>query len=386
MKKLLTLIFLLLSTAANADQLTMVNDSTLHNLLYGYHVPTGITAINTTAFGYQALAGAGASTGIDETAFGTNAIAGNVSGTEDTGMGANVMTNCTSCTNNTAMGAQSLGAVTAANFNTAIGVSAMQDGIGSPFSNTAVGVSALNFATTGAQYNEAVGTQTMYYLTTGSYNTGFGTQSLYNLTAGSKNVGVGYQAGIGGTGQVTTGTDNVFIGYQSGTSSNVSHSIAIGSGAVVTASHQIALGGASDSTVIAGNLTVSGTCTGCGTGGSFTSGAWTPTDASGASLTLTVVKAEYQTVGKQTCVQAIIVYPTTANTSGAVIGGLPGGGVVANGDSNTTVSNAVGLASIIQFQGGTTHGIIYGLQPFVAIKNSQLSAQGMNFSGCYFNN
>ena len=50
---------------------------------------------------------------------------------------------------------------------------------------------------------------------------------------------------------------------------------------------------------------------------------WTPTDASGAGLTLTSTYTKYQKQGNKCTVEFKIVYPTTADGSVAVIGGIP---------------------------------------------------------------
>ena len=55
----------------------------------------------------------------------------------------------------------------------------------------------------------------------------------------------------------------------------------------------------------------------------YEEGTWTPTDVSGAGLTLTIVSATYTKVGRLVTLQSEITYPTTADTSGAGIGGLP---------------------------------------------------------------
>jgi len=55
----------------------------------------------------------------------------------------------------------------------------------------------------------------------------------------------------------------------------------------------------------------------------YEEGTWTPTDASGAGLTLTVTGASYVKIGKQVTAWLWVTYPSTANGSGAVIGGLP---------------------------------------------------------------
>jgi len=55
----------------------------------------------------------------------------------------------------------------------------------------------------------------------------------------------------------------------------------------------------------------------------YEEGTWTPTDASGASLTFSITAATYTKVGRLVYVFAYINYPVTANSSAAVIGGLP---------------------------------------------------------------
>lgn len=56
----------------------------------------------------------------------------------------------------------------------------------------------------------------------------------------------------------------------------------------------------------------------------YEEGTWTPTDGSGAGLSLTTTNARYVKVGKLVTVMAgTITYPATASGSQAVIGGLP---------------------------------------------------------------
>ena len=54
----------------------------------------------------------------------------------------------------------------------------------------------------------------------------------------------------------------------------------------------------------------------------YEEGTWTPTDDSGAGLSLSAV-GNYTKVGRQVFWQAIVVYPTTADGSNARIGGFP---------------------------------------------------------------
>ena len=55
----------------------------------------------------------------------------------------------------------------------------------------------------------------------------------------------------------------------------------------------------------------------------YEEGNWTPSDQSGAGLTFTVGSAKYTRMGRQVTCMCSMSYPVTANTAGAVIGGLP---------------------------------------------------------------
>jgi hypothetical protein len=55
----------------------------------------------------------------------------------------------------------------------------------------------------------------------------------------------------------------------------------------------------------------------------YEEGTWTPTDNSGAGLTFTVSSATYVKIGKIVYANLYITYPTTSNTSGAALKGLP---------------------------------------------------------------
>lgn len=60
-----------------------------------------------------------------------------------------------------------------------------------------------------------------------------------------------------------------------------------------------------------------------GTVALLTSGTWTPTDASGASLTFTSVSGNYVSMGGVVIATCTLTYPVTVSGSAAVIGGLP---------------------------------------------------------------
>ena len=88
-----------------------------------------------------------------------------------------------------------------------------------------------------------------------------------------------------------------------------------------------------DVTLSTGNLVVADTkgidfsaTSGTGTSellADYEEGTWTPTDASGAGLSLTIVSATYTKIGRLVTLQAEITYPSTVDASGSAIGGLP---------------------------------------------------------------
>jgi hypothetical protein len=83
-------------------------------------------------------------------------------------------------------------------------------------------------------------------------------------------------------------------------------------------------GAGSVTQIIAGTANVSGTCTtSCQTVKQTAPAAWTPTDASGASLTFSSVSANYTQIGNMVFAYAAVAYPSTASSSNAAIGGLP---------------------------------------------------------------
>jgi hypothetical protein len=88
----------------------------------------------------------------------------------------------------------------------------------------------------------------------------------------------------------------------------------------------------------------------------MTTGAWTPTDASGASLTFSTATGEYTQIGNVVFANCIIVYPATASGATAVIGGLPvatGAGNQQQG-GNISFSTVATLASVKTNAGATT--------------------------------
>ena len=159
-------------------------------------------------------------------------------------------------------------------------------------------------------------------------------------------------------------------------------------GTRVTASTTIGVGGATPSTTGAGvsfPVTQSGSSD-ANTLDDYEEGAWVPTDASGAGLTLTYSSCGYTKIGRMVQIQGQIVYPTTANGTAASIGGLPYAG------SSSFYPEAVPaiLSGTI-----TSLVIVFGaVSPYTTIlprqqltnttyTNAQMSGAIFNFTACY---
>jgi hypothetical protein len=158
------------------------------------------------------------------------------SGGGNTFLGKNAGMNVTVGFRNTLVGARTGGGSTGSN-NTVVGADAgvLMSGSG----NSYFGVNAGLVSTTA--FNNAF----------------FGGDAGSATTTGSQNVFLGTGAGS----RNTTGSRNVFIGQDSGnpnTATQVTNSVAIGAGTVVSASNTIVLGGSTHTTRIPGQLVVTG--------------------------------------------------------------------------------------------------------------------------------
>ena len=146
-----------------------------------------------------------------------------------------------------------------ASFNTVNGTNILSDGIQNFIcntgykittgkSNTFFGNIAGGSITTGS-YNCGVGTGVLRLITTAGYNTGTGYFSLYNTTTGTYNTAIGVSSGR----YNITGAYNTFLGSLTDISGVWNSSTAIGYNSKITASNQIVLGTATETTYIAGN-------------------------------------------------------------------------------------------------------------------------------------
>jgi hypothetical protein len=149
------------------------------------------------------------------------------------GLGAGLVANASG---NTFVGLSAGAATSTGNGNTAQGALALTaNTTGS--NNSAFGNSALGSNTTGG-LNTAVGQFALPANTTGSSNTAAGQQALFNVQGGSSNTGLGIFSGSG----IVSGTGNTFLGALTSASGDFNNSIALGVGAQVNASSQLAIG------------------------------------------------------------------------------------------------------------------------------------------------
>lgn len=88
----------------------------------------------------------------------------------------------------------------------------------------------------------------------------------------------------------------------------------------------------------------------------YEEGTWTPTDASGAGLTFTDVTATYTKIGRMVFAQFALRYPSTANGSNSLIGGMPFAPASGNSARQGFVSytDETTLALILPEGGGAT--------------------------------
>jgi hypothetical protein len=160
-------------------------------------------------------------------------------------------------THNIAMGYQSLWQINGGEKNIAIGPYAGHD-MNSGYQNIAFGEEALYNNTTGWN-NIAIGEHALLNNTTGNnnvaigywacqgdgngqYNTGVGRYVLYQ-NQGNNNTGCGFAAGAGAGSP--TYTNCSFFGYDADGNASMSNAMALGNGAIVTATNRVRVGNTS---------------------------------------------------------------------------------------------------------------------------------------------
>ncbi len=116
----------------------------------------------------------------------------------------------------------------------------------------------------------------------------------------------------------------------------------------------------------------------------YEEGTWTPSDTSGASLSLTnEATATYTRIGRQVMVNFWVKYPITANGSGAAIGGLPF--TCNSGISGSVIVNQTELVTVFTgaVQKGTTQMTFFTFGN-TAITNANFSNLRIRASAVYF--
>jgi len=212
------------------------------------------TAEGVTAVGFQALQAN--TTGTRNVAVGKESLKTVTTGIQNTAMGNNAL-ELNTANNNTAFGYAALNATTTGGDNTAVGVNALKANT-TGIENVAMGVNSLDANTTG-DFNTAFGTSALGANTTADNNTAVGTNALVANTTGGNNVAAGQEAGkaittgAGNTciGQetgdnITTGSGNTVVGRNNTTAAvGTNNSIVLGVGVAGTASSRITIGDAS---------------------------------------------------------------------------------------------------------------------------------------------
>jgi hypothetical protein len=112
--------------------------------------------------------------------------------------------------------------------------------------------------------------------------------------------------------------------------------------------------------------------------------AWTPTDASGATLTFSTISAEYTVVGNLVIASARLTYPSTANTDAAIIGGLPYPIVNEGYAQAPEIAYVAGAAAVLLVPViGSSTAAIYAIASGSAVENVTLSGKTISFQVAY---
>ena len=178
-------------------------------------------------------------------------------GTQNTFLGSGSGSLSLTGNSNTGIGSYAMALVTSASQNTAVGYGALYWN-DTGFGNTAIGGATLTGTFAAVNRNTAVGDVALSN-TTSDDNVGVGYYSLQSNTSGTQNTALGTYAGQTGilANANTTGSNNTYVGYGSGpgTSTQLSNSMALGSGSRVTASNQVVIGNISVvQTLLNGNV------------------------------------------------------------------------------------------------------------------------------------
>jgi hypothetical protein len=133
-----------------------------------------------------------------------------------------------------------------------------------------------------------------------------------------------------------------------------------------------------------GGLTFNGDTAAANALDDYEEGTWTPTDASGAGLSLTVFSAKYTKIGRLVEIEGSIQLPSTASVASMSFTGLPF--TAAGGDDNTgglcITSTDAGVDSYFLITRNTTTFTV-NTNLDVSVQNVAYSTKKFKFFGYY---
>ena len=186
---------------------------------------SGTDATNNTLIGYNA--GTAMTTGIQNTAYGSEALSNETSGTESTVIGYKAGKQINGGNKNTALGHSALENTTTGQQNVACGNRALNAQTSGNY-NVAVGSYTMAGGNITSQFNVGVGQAVMYNITSGTGNLAAGTYAGYKLTTGSDNTILG-KGETQAANNLTTGSNNILLGHDAvASSATVSNEITFG--------------------------------------------------------------------------------------------------------------------------------------------------------------
>ena len=116
----------------------------------------------------------------------------------------------------------------------------------------------------------------------------------------------------------------------------------------------------------------------------YEEGTWTPTDNSGAGLSLTVYDATYTKIGRVVEFEAAIYFPSTASTALVSFSGLPftaAGGTDNTGGISITATDVGANYYALITRGTTNMSVNTNLD--VGVSNAVYSSKRLKFFGIY---
>jgi hypothetical protein len=121
----------------------------------------------------------------------------------------------------------------------------------------------------------------------------------------------------------------------------------------------------------------------------YEEGTWTPADASPAGLTFTSPLGSYTRIGRMVFAQMLVIYPTTADTNSARIGGLPFTVADTNGVFSPSRGGAIvtfsdaGISMYGNLSQGTTEFYLFNQATTANVTNANLSGKVIRMTFAY---